>query len=85
VSRTMQQQKEKPAVRSAGTPIWVWVIYAVGVFAAAVLVLSVLFTVGAYFLSKDVPVTFDISVPGLVLWGGLTLLAAGMWLWRRRR
>ena len=84
MSRTMQT-KEKAVARRSGTPIWVWVIYGLGIFAATILVFSVLFTAGAYLLSEDVPVTFNVSVPAFVLWGGLTLLAGGLWLRRRRR
>ena len=79
------QTKEKTDAPSGGTPIWVWVVYAVGIFAATILVFSVLFTLGAYVLSNDVPVTFKVSVPALVLWIALTLLAAGLWFRRRRR
>lgn len=69
---------------TGGTPIWVWVIYAFGIFAVAIFALSILFAAGAYFLSDDVPVTFDVSTPGLVLWPGLMAVAGGTWLWRRR-
>lgn len=81
----MQQQKEKPAEGSGGTPIWVWVVYALGILAVSILVLAALFTLGAYLLSDDVPVTVNVSVPAIVLWGGLTLVAGGLWLYRRRR
>ena len=82
----MQSQKGKPAADgTGGTPIWVWVVYALGILAASILVLSALFTLGAYLLSDDVPVTTSVSIPALVLWGGLTLLAGGLWLYRRRR
>jgi hypothetical protein len=79
-------QKEKPrAEGTGGTPIWVWLVYAVGILAASILVFSALFTLGAYVLSNDVPVTFDVSIPAFVLWGGLTLIAAVVFLRRRRR
>ena len=69
----MQSRNDKPSLAegTGGTPIWVWVVYALGILAASILVLSVLFTVGAYLLSDD--------------WGGLTLLAGGLWVYRRRR
>ena len=66
------------------TPALVWVVYGLGIAAAAVVLLSVLFTAGAYFLSGDVAVSFDVSVLALLVWGGLIVLAAGTWLWRRR-
>jgi LPXTG-motif cell wall-anchored protein len=61
------------------------VIYALGILAAAIFVFSILFTAGAYFLSDDVDVTFDVSMIAIVLWGGLITLAGGLWVWRRRR
>jgi hypothetical protein len=69
----------------AGTHVGVWVIYGLGILAAAVFVFSVLFTAGAYLLSEDVPVTYDVSPLAVVVWGALIALAAGTWLWRRRR
>jgi hypothetical protein len=81
----MQRPRGKSAARPTGTPVWVWVIYALGIFAATIFVLSVLFTAGAYLLSNDVPVTTAVSVRGFVLWGGLVLIAAVTFLWRRRR
>ena len=80
-----QPSKEKPAARPGGTPIWVWVVYALGIFAVTILVLDVLFTAGAFLLSDDVPVTMNVSVLAIVLWGGLTLIAAGLFFYRRRR
>jgi len=68
-----------------GTPIWVWVVYSLGILAAAIFVFSILFTAGAYFLSDDVDVTFDVSTLAIVLWGGLMALAGGVWIWRRRQ
>ena len=84
LSRTMQT-KEKPAEPAGGTPIWVWVVYALGILAVTVLAGSVLFTLGAYFLSNDVPVAIHVSVRGLVLWIGLSLLALVVFVRRRRR
>jgi LPXTG-motif cell wall-anchored protein len=81
----MQTKREQPAEGTGGTPIWVWVVYALGILAASILVFAALFTLGAYLLSDDVPVTTNVSVPAIVLWGGLTLLAGGLWLYRRRR
>jgi hypothetical protein len=80
-----QEPKDKAPVGSGGTPIWVWVVYALGIFAATIFVLSVLFTAGAYLLSDDVPVTMNASVPAIALWGGLTVIAGALFLYRRRR
>ena len=38
--------------RAAGTPIWVWVVYAFGILAAAIFAFSLLFTLGALLLSE---------------------------------
>ena len=70
---------------TGGTPIWVWVVYALGILAAAIFVFSILFTAGAYLLSEDIEVTFDVSTVAIVLWGGLMALAVGVWIWRRRQ
>jgi LPXTG-motif cell wall-anchored protein len=79
------QQKEKPTESTGGTPIWVWAVYALGILAAAILAFSILFTLGAHLLSEDIGVTTNVSVPALVVWIGLAALAAGTWIYRRRR
>jgi LPXTG-motif cell wall-anchored protein len=63
----------------------VWLVYGLGILAAAIFLFSILFTLGAYLLSDDVGVGLDVSTPAIVLWGGLVLVAAGLWFWRRRR
>jgi hypothetical protein len=85
VSREGAPDKRPKAQPAAGTPIWVWVIYTLGILAVSVVVLSGLFTAGAYFLSGDVPVGVEISTLAIVVWGGLIVLAAATWLSRRRR
>ena len=77
-----KQPKKEPV---AGTPIWVWVVYAFGILAAAIFAFSLLFTLGALVLSDDVGVTYDVSTPAIVLWGGLILAAAVTWVVRRRQ
>lgn len=77
-----QKPKAQPA---AGTPIWVWLVYVLGILAAAIFAFSLLFTLGALVLSEDVPVTYDISAPAIVLWGGLILVAVATWIVRRRQ
>jgi hypothetical protein len=81
------REKADAAARpvAAGTPIWVWIVYVLGFLAGVIFLFSVLFTVGALVLSDDVPVTYDVSVPAIVLWGGLMLAAVGTWAVRRRR
>ena len=77
-----KQQKSPPA---AGTPIWVWLVYVLGILAAAIFAFSLLFTLGALLLSDDVPVSYDISAPAIVLWGGLIVAAVATWIVRRRQ
>lgn len=85
MSREGAPAKQSKSPRAAGTPIWVWVIYAFGLFAAAIFVFSVLFTLGALILSDDVAVTYDVSTPAIVLWGALILAAVVTWVARRRQ
>jgi membrane protein YdbS with pleckstrin-like domain len=63
-------------------PILVWIVYALGVVAALVLVASALFAAGGYFGSDDTVI--DVSPVAVIVWGGLVALAAATWLWRRR-
>jgi hypothetical protein len=62
--------------------VLLWVVYGLGILAAAVLVASALFAAGGYFGSDDTVV--DVSPVAVVVWGGLVALAAATWLWRRR-
>ena len=78
-----QTIRRAPAVVRAGTPIWVWVVYALGVLAALIFMASALFTAGGYFGSDDT--TVDVSPVALVVWGGLVALAVATWLARRMR
>jgi hypothetical protein len=81
MSRSARPRAEAAAV-VRGRPLLVWVVYVLGVLAAAVLVASGLFAAGGYFGSDDTVV--NISPVALVVWGGLVALAAATWLWRRR-
>ena len=85
MSREGVGDRESKRPRAAGTPIWVWVVYVLGILAAAIFAFSLLFTLGALVLSDDVPVTYDVSAPAIVLWGGLILAALATWLVRRRQ
>jgi hypothetical protein len=77
-----RQERTEP---TGGTPIWVWLVYGLGILAAVVVVGSVLFTAGAFISTDDAPVALNVSAPGIVLWGGLIVLAVATWLVRRRR
>ena len=79
-------QKRPQATPTGGTPIWVWLVYGLGILAATVLVGSLLFAVGALIASDDeVGLDWNISIPAILLWGGLVVAAACTWLWRRGR
>lgn len=79
----VQRDKSADATPAGGTPIWVWLVYALGALGGTILVASGLFVLGAYIASDDVPVTTSVSLPALVLWGGLVLVALVVWLRRR--
>ena len=85
MSRDGAPSKQSKPERPAGTPIWVWVIYAFGILGAAVALFSVIVTLGAALLARDVPVTSDYSVPATIRWGGLLLAAVVTWVVRRRQ
>jgi hypothetical protein len=78
------KQPKKPPP-PAGTPIWVWLVYGLGILAGAIFVFSFLFTGGAYVLSDDVPVSLDFSAPATILWGALVVAAVVTWIVRRRQ
>jgi hypothetical protein len=74
-----QQTAETRA--KAGTPIWVWVVYGLGLLGGLIILLSILFTAGAHFLGGS---GYRTSVAAFVLWGALALVAVVTWLARRR-
>ena len=78
-----QSEPKKPP--AAGTPIWVWLVYGLGLLSAAIFAFSALFTAGALLLSDDVPVSYDFSAPATILWGALVLAAVVTWVVRRRQ
>jgi LPXTG-motif cell wall-anchored protein len=67
----------------AGTPVWVWLIYALGLIAGTLLLLSIGLVAVVSMSSDDS--TYDVNVPAFVLWGALVLAAAGTLVWRRRK
>jgi hypothetical protein len=85
VSRDGAPSKQPKADRAAGTPIWVWLIYAFGILGGAILAFSILFTLGAALLARDVPVSYDFSLPATILWGGLVVAAVVTFVLRRRQ
>jgi hypothetical protein len=85
MSREGAGEKKPKSPPRAGTPIWVWVVYAFGILAAAIFVFSLLFTLGALVLSDDVAVSYDVSTPAVLVWGVLMLAAFVTWVVRRRQ
>ena len=85
VSREGAGDRKQKAPPAAGTPIWVWLIYGLGILAAAIFAFSLLFTLGALVLSDDVAVTYDVSTPAIVLWSVLIVAAVTTWFVRRRQ
>ena len=83
MSREGAPSKQPTPQRPAGTPIWVWLVYGLGILAASIFVFSALFTLGALALSNDVPVATNISLPAIILWGGLIVAAVVTWIVRR--
>ena len=85
MSREGAGEKKQKAPAAAGTPIWVWIVYSFGVLAASIFAFSVLFTLGALLLSNDVPVSYNVSAPAVIVWGVLMLAAVVTWVVRRRQ
>jgi hypothetical protein len=83
VSREGAPEKRKAtAAPASGAPIWVWIVYAVGILGAGIVAFSALFSAGAYFLGGA---SIGVSVRGFLLWGGLMVVAILTWLARRKR
>ena len=72
---------KEPVTSSGGTPIWVMVVYALGLMAGAIIVLSLAFAAVVYASGDS---GFDVNVPAFVLWGAIVAVAAGVLVWRRR-
>lgn len=85
MSRPTARTPRDPAPSpTGGTPVWVWVVYALGLLSATIFAGSALFVAGAYLASDEVPVTFNASALGIAVWGGLIVLALVTWIVRRR-
>jgi hypothetical protein len=75
--------RPKEPAATSGTPVWVWVVYALGLLAGGIIALSLAFA-GVVYLSSDDEFSVSVSTPALVLWSALVVLAAGTLVWRRR-
>jgi hypothetical protein len=82
-----KQPKAGDTPGPSGTPIWVWLIYGLGIVAGVIFALSVLFTLGAVVLSDDeeTPVSYDVSWLAIVLWGAFVAVALATWFHRKRQ
>ena len=74
---------KEPVSQGGGTPIWVMIVYALGLMAGAILVLSIAFA-AVVSASSDDGGGFTVNAPALVLWAAIVALAAGTLVWRRR-
>ncbi|MCS7006106.1 MAG: hypothetical protein RMM28_01605 [Thermoleophilia bacterium] len=72
--------REEP---TGGTPVWVWLVYGLGILGATIVVASGLFVLGAYLGSEEGAFSLNVSLPVLVLWGGLALAALVLRVRRR--
>ncbi|MFO7573373.1 MAG: hypothetical protein R6W48_12355 [Gaiellaceae bacterium] len=81
MSREGAQRESTPAP-TGGTPIWVWLVYGLGVLGATILVGSALFALGAS-MADDAAVSTSVSIPALLLWGAFAVAALVLLLWRR--
>jgi hypothetical protein len=82
VSRGGADAKRQKPPHDPGTPIWVWLIYGLGLVAGALLVLSIAWVAVVSMSSDDT--SYDVNTPAFVLWGVLVAVAAGTLVWRRR-
>ena len=78
-----ESQVAPTARADAGTPVWVWVVYALGCLAGVVFALSVLFVAVAAATNGDGGSGVNISVPAFAVWLGLMIAALGTFVWRR--
>jgi len=86
MSREGAPAKRPAPARAAGTPIWVWLIYILGILAGVIFAVSLLFTFGALVLSDEgTGVSYDVSWLAIVLWGAFVAAALITWLVRRRQ
>lgn len=70
-------------VSARRSSVLVWVVYAIGLFAAAVVVLTA--AVALVVSSSDDEFAFHASTPALIVWCGIIAVAAATWIWRRSR
>jgi Flp pilus assembly protein TadB len=75
VARTLRRQDE-PKPSSGGIPIWVSIVYFLGLLSVAFVVFAV--------VARFLPLTLHVSVVAIVVWVALIALAAIVFVGRRR-
>jgi hypothetical protein len=71
------------STRSAATPVAVWIVYALGLLAAFVFVVSLAVVGVAYATTGDGGFGLDVSITAFVIWLLLAVAAAVTFIWRR--
>jgi hypothetical protein len=72
-----------PAQAEAGTPVWVWVVYGLGILAGTVFAFSLLFLLFAYAATGSGGFGVHVSDTAFVVWLVLAVAAAVTFVWRR--
>jgi hypothetical protein len=73
-----------PGVRAeTRTPIWVWVVYGLGLLAATIFAISLLFLLFAYATTGGGGFGIHVSDVAFVIWLALAVTAAVTFVWRR--
>ena len=78
------EQTDRLPLIGGSAPLVVWIVYALGLFAAVILAVSVIFVVLASLLGQD-SYGLRFSALAFLVWGALAVVAAVTWLRRRRR
>jgi hypothetical protein len=66
-----------------GTPVWVWVVYGLGILAGTVFAVSLLFLLFAYAATGSGGFGIHVSDAAFVVWLVLAVAAAVTFVWRR--
>jgi hypothetical protein len=72
-----------PAQAAVGTPVWVWVVYGLGILAGTVFAVSLLFLLFAYAATGSGGFGIHVSDAAFVVWLVLAVAAAVTFVWRR--
>jgi hypothetical protein len=72
-----------PAQAAVGTPVWVWVVYGLGILAGTVFAFSLLLLLFAYAATGSGGFGVHVSDTAFVVWLVLAVAAAVTFVWRR--